>query len=164
MPFVATTSLRKMLLLLVFCAAFLTIGVLMVMYPTQDDIFKSYFGGWLSIACGGLGVIVCLVLIRAPFRLSIDGYGITWTQWSDQTIAWSAISDIGVMTMGLQTLIGISLREPGAYPAHRRLLNLAAPLNKRLYGGDIYVAASLLGTRSKNVLAALDQYWPPRDR
>jgi hypothetical protein len=148
-----------MLLLLVMCAALLPLGVLMVMYPT-DDMFKSYFGGWLCIACGGLGGVVCIMQIRAPFRLSVDGHGITWTQWTDQTIAWQAIGDVSVMTMSLQTFVGLSLRESEKCPTRHRLLNLAAPLNKRMFGADIFIPLSLLGTSSKNVLTAIDQYWP----
>jgi len=165
MSFVATTSIRKNALLLLGCAAFVAIGIWMVRSPLQDREIESLVGGWLSIMFFGFGGVVALAqIIVMRDRLTIDSYGITWTRRSDQTIPWSAIADIDVLTIGHQRLVGIYLSQPAGYPPRRRLLMWTAPLNKRIYGGDVYIPTILWNVSSKQVLAAVEQYWPPADR
>jgi hypothetical protein len=166
MSLVATTSVRKLLLLLVGCAVAVTLGVWMVQSPLQDRREESLFGGWLCIVFFGLGGIVALVqLVVARPRLTIDSYGITWTQRSDQPIPWSAISDIDLLKVSRSGyFLRLWLVDADHYPPTRRPKRPGPSLSTRMYGGDVFIQLSVLDTSAKKVMGAVDQYWHPRQR
>lgn len=166
MQFVATTSVRKLLLLaLVFCG-FVALGIFLLLNLGADSVEKE-IELWFVIAFCGVGVVIPLGLLVLPRpRLTIDSYGITWTQRSDQTIPWSALSDLDVLTIGRgrQKFLGLFLSDPDEYPPRRQPKRRGPSLETKLCGADVYVPISMLNTSTKNVLNAVDQYWPPRDR
>jgi hypothetical protein len=165
MPLVATPSWKRWLLVALGCAALVAVGVLMLSYPRDEDLVKDLVGGWLSIVLGGFGTVVALAQFLGTHQtFRIDDFGITWTQRSDQTIPWSAITDLEVLTISHQSFLAASLTQPDAYPPRRKPLLPITSLNKRIYGGDVHIPISMLDASSKQVLAALDQYRPPRDR
>ena len=163
MPFVATTSLKRLALLLLASAAFVAIGIVMVRYPRPDHIL-DVVGGWLGIAFFGLcGLVFLVQIVGTHPRLTIDSYGITWTQRSDQTIPWSAIADLNTLTVGRrQNFLALCLVDPDRYPSARKPKKPGPSLSTRLYGGDVHIPLSMLSTSAKDVLSAVAQYWPPR--
>jgi hypothetical protein len=138
----------------------------MVQSPLQDRYVESLVGGWLCIAFFGFGVIVTLVqIVGTHQRLTIDSYGITWTQRSDQTIPWSAIADLDMLTVARrQNFLTLWVTDPDAYPPSRKPRRSGPSLSTKMYGGDVHIPISMLNTSSKNVMGAVEQYWPPRDR
>jgi hypothetical protein len=98
-------------------------------------------------------------------RLTIDSYGITWTQRSDQTIPWSAITDLDMLTVGRrQSFLTVWLTDPDKYPPSRRPRRTGPSLSTKMYGGDVHIPVSMLNTSAKLVMSAVAQNWPPRDR
>ena len=166
MPFVATTSLRKLVLLLLGCLGFVAVGVLIVRSPLQDCELESLVGGWLSITFFGFcGVVALVQIVGRRQRLKIDSYGITWTQRSDQTIPWSAITDVDILTVGRgQRFLTLWLVDPERFQPAKKPRRSGPSLATRLYGGDVHIPLSPLNTSFKDVLSAVDQYRPRRDR
>jgi len=111
-------------------------------------------------------VIVALVQVVGPrHTLTIDGFGITWTQRSDKTIPWSAITDLGILTVGRrQNFLALCLVDPDRYPPAHKRKRSGPSLSARIYGGDVHIPLSMLNTSGKAALSAVDQYWPPRQR
>lgn len=120
--------------------------------------------GWASIPLCSLCVVVFLVQLIAPKpRLTIDGYGVTWTARSDQTIPWSAITDVGIIKVSRGAgFLALNLENPSQFPPRRPSRRTAPSLIKRWYGADVDIPLGLLNTSARTVMAAVDQYWPPR--
>lgn len=100
--------------------------------------------GWFCIAFFGLGG---LVIVQRLFDRSevvrIDGRGIYFKPWSEQTIPWSEIRDVTVWQLQGQRLIILHLANPDGFPS-KKLLGWVAGANRVLTGGDIPIG--LVGT------------------
>lgn len=120
--------------------------------------------GWSSIIFFGLCALVSARrLWDTGEELRIGRSGIRWTRWSDQTIPWSAISDITVWSGRGQSFIILFLHNPMQFPG-KGLLGKMAASNRALTGGD--VSLSLTGTTRcfDEAMNAIEQFYPrPRD-
>jgi hypothetical protein len=117
-PFLASTSVRKLLLVFLACALFVAVGIFLLLNPGEDPSADATML-WFAIAVFGLGAIGPLVMLILPrSRLAIDSYGITWTPYGDQSIPWSALSGLAVITIGRSQYLDWSSANPtGTHPA-----------------------------------------------
>ncbi len=161
MPLVASQSVKRTVLLISMCVVFVGIGILMVLSPRDGSM--DAFGGWLSIGCGIVGGVPLLwKLVVRPLRLVIDSNGIEWSDYSDETIPWSAISDINVLAVGVSRFVSVFLVDSARYPSRWTRRGWGPSLNTRLYKADMFVTTILLNRSLEDILDAVDQYWPPR--
>lgn len=152
-----TTSLRKLLLLLLASLVFVACGVWMVRDPGADEV-EVILGGWLCIIFFGLCAIAFLAQLVLPKpRLTIDSCGITWTQRSDRTIPWSNIEDVDMLTVGRsQRYLVLWLSEPERYPPRRQPRRPGPSLTNRMYGGDVHIPLGNLTVPWKVVWTAVE--------
>jgi hypothetical protein len=162
-PLFATTSVRKLLLVFMGCALFVAGGIFLLLNPFEDSSADA-ISLWFVIAVFGLGAIGVLVVLLLPRqRLAIDSYGITWTPYSDQSIPWSAISGLAVMTIGRSQYLELELSEPDRYPPRRRPQRPRSSLSTTLLGGDIYVPLRTLDRSVEDITSAISSYVPSLD-
>ena len=101
------------------------------------------------------------MMIRRLFdkneQLRIGPEGIRWARWSDQTIPWSDVTDVGTWQFKGQSAIVLHLRDPARFPGKQPLAALAG-LNRTLTSGDI--AISLTGTDRSfaDAMSAMKQF------
>jgi hypothetical protein len=112
----------------------------------------------------GLCAVVFLVriVLRKP-RLTIDSYGVTWTQRSDQPIPWTSIENVDILTVGRhQRYLVLWLTEPDRYPPRRPRRRPGPSLTTKWYGGDVHIPLSTLTESHKAVLEAAESHLLPR--
>lgn len=155
-----TTSHKKLVLLILVSLLFVAVGVWIVRDPGAD-IVQVILGGWLSISFCGLCAIVFLAQLVLPKPLlTIDSYGITWTQRSDRTIPWTDIKDVDMLTVGRsQRFLVLWLSEPDRYPPRRP----GPSLTNRLYDGDVHIPLGTLTVPWKVVWTAVEDHAPQRE-
>lgn len=119
----------------------------------------------MSIIFFGLCAIVFLAQFVLPKpRLTIDSYGITWTQRSDWTIPWTDIKDADILTVGRsQRFLVLWLSEPDRYPPRRRPLLPGPSLTNRMYVGDVHIPLGTLTVSWKVVWTAVEGHAPRRE-
>lgn len=159
----ATTSLRKLLLFVLASLAFVAFGAWMVRNPGEDEV-KAILAGWLTIVFSGLVAIVSLAQLVLPKpRLTVDSFGITWTQRSDQTIPWTSIEEVNILTVGRsQRYLVLWLSEPERYPPRRQPRRAGPSLTTRMYGGDVHIPLRNLTVPWKGVWTAVEGHAPQR--
>ena len=158
-----TTSRKKLLLLLGTSLLFVAGGAWIVRDPGAD-LVEVVLGGWLCIVFFGLGATVLLAQLVLPLpRLTIDSYGITWTQRSDATIPWTAIKDVDMLTIGRsQRYLVLWLTEPERFPPRRQPRRPGPSLTNRMYGGDVHIPVGNLTVSWKAVWTAAEGRAPQR--
>ena len=159
-----TSSRKKLLLLLLGSLLFVAVGAWIVRDPGAD-IVQVILGGWLSISFFGLCAIVLLAQFVLPKpRLTIDSYGITWTQRSDRTIPWTDIKDVDMLTVGRsQRYLVLWLSEPDRYPPRRQPRRPGPSLTNRMHGCDVHIPLGTLTVPWKVVWAAVEDHAPQRE-
>lgn len=111
--------------------------------------------GWGSIAFFGLCAVVGIGrLFATGEELRIDRSGIRWTRWSDETVPWSAISDVTVWQFKGQKTIILHLHDPARYPG-RGILGFTAKGNRSLTGGDIGISMNGMDRSFDEAMAAI---------
>jgi hypothetical protein len=80
--------------------------------------------------------------LRGPAdQILIDGRGLTWRQWSDEHIPWSAVRGIDEYGIRGQTMFAVHLVDPKAHPP-TRLLGKIAAAQARMSRGDFTIIAT----------------------
>lgn len=159
-PLSATRSVPRLLLLVLGSLLFVAAGWWLV----SSGGIQNLIAGWASMVFfGACGIVALVQVVRPKPVLTIDAYGVTWTAHSDQTIPWAAISDLGILkpSRGAGFLV-LVLEDPSRFPPRRPSRRSGPSLSKKWYGGDVFVSLGTLNTSAKAVMAAVDQYWPPR--
>ena len=83
--------------------------------------------GWTGAALFALlGAMWAMRLREAPEQILIDRAGLTWRQWSDEHIPWSAIRGIEERRVRGQAFFAVYLEDSGAHPPSRLLGKIAA--------------------------------------
>jgi len=94
-PFEAKASRWRVLLLLVGALGFVAIGIWLLRLDAPTT--KRTLVAWAAIIIFGAFFLIGLPrLFQQGVVLRIDARGVWWRQWSDQTIAWSAIERISM--------------------------------------------------------------------
>jgi len=158
MPFVASTSVKRTVPLTLMCVAIVGIGILMLLYPRDESL--DAFGGWLLIGSGIVGGGILLRKLARRIMLVIDANGIAWSDYGDETIPWSAISDISILSVGVQRFLAVSLLDPSRYPSRWTRRGWGPSLNTRFYKADMFVTSVLLDRSFEDVVDAVDEHWP----
>jgi hypothetical protein len=150
------------LLLIVSAAA--ALGAFMALQPRPNHPLDA-FAGWVCLVVFGLAGILALIRVLGPRKtLTVEPRGITWTQRSDQTIPWSAITGIQILTTGKQRIIALSLARPDEYPPTSISSRVAKVINRAVSSSDVHLSVGDTDRSVDEVLAAISAYWPPRGR
>jgi len=142
--------------------AFVLIGLWLVGVfgapPFADP--KAVIAGWAGIAFFGLcGLGWSRRLFKAGLEMRIDGNGIWWRRWSDQTIPWSAVERIDVMQMRNQRFVSLFLKDPKAFPS-TTILGKLAGANKAMGFGDIVLTSMGSDQSFDAMMAAVERFEP----
>lgn len=112
----------RLLLLLLFSASFTGIGALMI----QDGDQR----GWFVLSAFGIGTVVALLILVAPgasyLRLAPEGFTIC-SLFRRSTTRWSEVTEFGLATIGMRTLVGFDYA-PG-FQRSPRLRRLSAAIS-----------------------------------
>lgn len=114
--------------------------------------------GWFCVIFFGLGGLAIMQrLFDRSEAVRIDGRGIYFKPWSEQTIPWSEIRDVTVWQFQGQKSIILHLADRGRFPS-KKLLGKVAGANRALAGGDVPI--SLVGTDGNfaDAMATIDRY------
>jgi hypothetical protein len=164
MPFVATSSRLRQVQLLVMFAALAAGGVFIALHARPGNPLDA-FVGWGCLFIFGLGGILALMRVLGPRKtLTVESRGITWTERSDQTIPWSAITGIQTRAIGKQRIIMLTLAQPDAYPPTSTSSRIAKVVNRAVSSSDVHLSVGDTDRSVDEVLAAISLYWPPRER
>jgi hypothetical protein len=165
--FVAMPSRPRIALLILGSIGFVATGLWMIGAfgdPPEMNRYSPLFItiiGWASILffgfCGFMGI---KLLFDRDEQVRINASGVYWKRWSDQTILWADITDVGVWEHHRQKAIILNLRDPARYRSSTMMGKLSGA-NRALTGGD--VAISLTGTDRKfdDAMAAILHHWQP---
>lgn len=120
---------------------------------------KTVTLGWVCILLFGFcGIMWARRIAQVGEELRISPSGIRWVPWSDQTIPWSEIRDVGTWTseQGIRTIV-LHLYNPRAYPGRgfQRLMRLA---NKMFVGGDIHLSLASTDRSLDEAMAAINRF------
>jgi hypothetical protein len=114
--------------------------------------------GWLSIVFFGLcGLYGIKMLFDTDLQVRINATGIYWKRWSDQTILWCDITDVGVWEYQRQKSIILKLRDPARYPS-KTVMGKLAGANRALTGGDVTITLSGTDGRFDDAIAVIEHY------
>jgi hypothetical protein len=165
--FVAKPSKMRIALLILGSAAFVSLGLWMIGVfgtPPENNRYSPTsitLIGWASILFFGFcGAVSCRLFFDSGDQVRINASGIFWKRWSDQTILWSDITDIGVWEHQRQKSIILNLRDPSRYPSSTVMGKLSGA-NRALTGGDIAITLSGTDGRFDDAMAAIEHFWKP---
>ncbi|MEE4453742.1 STM3941 family protein [Novosphingobium resinovorum] len=161
--FLAFPSRWRIALILLGSLGFVAIAAWMVgafgTPPASDRYAPAVVAaiGWAGIAFFGLCAAVAVRrLFARGVELRIDGRGIHWTRWSDETIPWREITDVTVWRYRGQRTIILHLRNPSLYPG-RGVLGMTARANRSLTGGDIGISLNAMDRSFDEAMAAIER-------
>jgi len=159
--FVAYNS-RARILLWAFASVVLALGSLWLAgaFGAAPKPGKEWIG-WIGAALFALLAAMWAMRLRdPPDQIVIDEVGLTWRQWSDEHIPWSAIREIEERRMRNQTFFAVYLDDPKAHPPTRLLGRIAAT---QAGFGQGHFTMIVHGTdRTPDELReALNLYWSP---
>jgi hypothetical protein len=163
--FVAHPSKWRILLLILGAFAFVAIGLWMLgaFGPPPDlngkDPTIAKIVAWFGILFFGLcGIVGFKMLFDNDVHVRINASGIYWKRWSDATIPWAEITEVGVWEMRGQKCIILNLKNPNRYSS-TSIMGKLASVNRKMTGGD--VAITLSGTTGgfDSAMATIDHYW-----
>jgi hypothetical protein len=165
--FVAKPSRARIALIILGALAFVAIGLWMIgafgappESSRKSPIFIAVIG-WVSILFFGFcGLAGIRMLFDTDVQVRINASGLYWKRWSDQTILWSDITDIGVWEHQRQKSIIVNLRDPDRYRSSR-LMGKLSGANRALTGGDIAITLSGTDGRFDDAMAAIQHHWKP---
>jgi hypothetical protein len=114
--------------------------------------------GWVSMAFFGLcGVLIFRRMFDRDVQLRISPRGIMFKPWSDQTVPWTEITDIGTWELSGQRSIILKLADPSRFPSSTTL-GMLAGANRALTGGDIPIQLNGTDGKVDDALAAINRY------
>lgn len=156
--FVAKASPWRLVLLVAGAIAFVAAGIWLAGLAGPSPKPGREWVGWACILFFGFcGIVGFRRIFDSGDQVRISGSGIYFSQWSEQTIPWSEITDISVWEFRGQKSLILHLAHPDRYQSTTILGKMAAA-NRALTGGD--VAISLTGTdRSFADALAAAQYF-----
>lgn len=160
--FVAYVSPQRMAIAIVasacFVAAGLWMGGLFGPPPSSSRYSPEVTAamGWICVAFFGYcGVAAAKRISNKTEQLRIGREGVRWARWSDQTIPWSDITDVGTWKYKGQKAIVLRLRDPGQYPGG---LSALAGVNRTLSGGDIAISLTGMNRSFADAMAAIERH------
>ena len=122
--FVAYYSRWRVVMLLLGCIAFVALGLWMAgifgppPHSSTHPDGEIFVFGWLGVLFFGLcGVAGVRNLFDSREQLSIGPSGVRYSQWSEDTIPWSEITDVTIWRYKRQKTIVLHLRDRARYPA-----------------------------------------------
>ena len=150
---------RKLHLCRAVALGFVALGVWMtgLIWPqpnsTRAAPIMQMIWGWLSIVFFGF----CAFAIGRMWwineeQVRIGPAGIRISRWSDQTIPWTAITDVSEWHHKGTTIIMLRLHDPSAYPGGK-VATFLAKGNRSFTGGDIGI--TMAGT-NRSITEAMD--------
>jgi hypothetical protein len=126
-----------------------------------DTSFGARAAGWAAIVFFGLcGLVGGGRLFDAGTEIRVDGRGIWWRRWSDDTVPWAAIARVEMRAVRGHRFACLFLRDPGAYRA-TTLAGRLAGLNKAMGFGDIAITTNGTDASFGDLMAAIDRFAPP---
>jgi hypothetical protein len=125
--FVARTSRTRVLLLLAICPVFVALSLWMAGAFGDPPKPGKEWVGWIGAPFFAVMGIMWALRLRGPAdQIVIDESGLTWRQWSDEHIPWSAVLRIDEYGIRGQTMFAVHLVDPKAHPPTRLMGKVAA--------------------------------------
>jgi hypothetical protein len=158
--FVARNSPVKLVLLVLLSLGFVVLGLWIAGQFGPPPKPSREWIGWL---CAAFSAFTTVMGIRRMFghdlHLRINSLGILSPQWSNDTIPWSEIAEVGVWSHRGQQVIVLKLRHPERFPSDTFQGKIAF-LNRKLTKGDVSIG--LVGTdqRFDDAMAAIARHFP----
>lgn len=162
MAFEAYISRWRSALLALGAFAFVAAGLWLVgaFGPPPSNRGTVWASGWVAIVLFGLfGLGWSRRLFQSGLEMRIDGSGVYWRRWSDQTIPWSAVERIAMNEMRNQRFVSLFLKDPKAFPS-TTILGRSARFNKTLGFGDIALSPMGSDKSFDEMMAAVERFGP----
>ncbi|HYJ81935.1 MAG TPA: STM3941 family protein [Allosphingosinicella sp.] len=115
--------------------------------------------GWTGAVLFALLAAMWAMRLRdSPDQIVIDRAGLTWRQWSDEHIPWSAVREIEERRMRGQTFFAVYLDDPRANPP-TRLLGKLATAQSVMGQGHFTMIVHGTDRTAEELREALRLYW-----
>lgn len=164
--FVARPSPARLTLLVLGSLAFVVLGAWVAGWLGPAPRPGREWIGWAAMLFFGLGAIVGVRrLFDQDDQIVVDGSGLYWKQWSEQTIPWSEVTDIREREIRRQRFLCLYLRNPERFPSGSAFSRMIRASNAMADFGDI--SLSPIGTDKSftELKDAILAYWrPPLDQ
>jgi hypothetical protein len=158
--FVARTSRARVLLLLAICPLFVALSLWIAgVFGNPPEPDKAW-AGWIGAPLFTLLAVMWASRLRGPAdQIVIDGSGLTWRQWSDEHIPWSAVRRIDEYRIRSQTMFAVHLVDPKAHPP-TRLMGKVAAAQAGMGRGDFTIIATGTDRSADDLREALRLHGP----
>ena len=115
--------------------------------------------GWLGAVLFALLAAMWAMRLRdSPDQIVVDEAGLTWRQWSDEHIPWSAVRGIEERELRRQTFFAVFLHDADAHPPSR-LLGKVAAAQAGTGQGDFTMMVHGTDRTPDELREALRSYW-----
>ena len=156
--FVARASRLRIVLLVAAAILFVILSLWMAGLfgpPPRPD--KAWIG-WIGAPFFALGAVMWGLRLREPAeQIVIDEAGLTWRQWSDEHIPWSAIAGIDEYRIRRQHMFAVHLHDPDAHPPSRFLGKIAAA-QAGMGRGHFSIVATGMDRSAEEIRDAFDRF------
>ncbi len=164
--FVARYSPVRMTLMILGAILFVLLGAWLAGWFGDPPTSRRWgpqaihWAGWSSILVFGLAAIFGLTrLFQRRDLIVVDEHGLTWRNWSDEHIPWSAVARIQERDQMGQTMFCIHLHDPERHPP-TTMLGRVSSLNSAIGFAAITITTAGTDRSPDELRAALVRYGP----